>query len=378
MIPLAIPNLAGNEQRYIMQCLETNFVSSVGPFVERFEKEFAQHIGARHAVACVNGTSALHVCLRLMGVEPGDEVMASSFTFIATVNPIRYLGATPVLVDAEAETWCIDPQLVAGELRRRAGSGERLPKAVVVVHVLGNPCRMEPIVEVCEELGIPILEDAAGALGAQYTVGQFADKHVGTIGRAGCFSFNGNKIITTGGGGMIVTDDEAFARRAKHLTTQARPDPAEYVHDEVGYNYRLTNIAAAIGVAQLELLDRFLAAKKRIADRYDSHFRDLAGVQLAPRAGWAAPSHWLYAILLDPTKAKKDRHQMQQELQTLGIQARPLWWPIHDQALYKDVPHLGGEVSAALHRTALTLPCSTGLQEDEQDQVIQAVLERLQ
>ena len=377
MIPLAIPNLAGNEQRYIMQCLETNFVSSVGPFVGRFEKEFAQHIGARYAVACASGTSALHVCLRLMGVEPGDEVMASTFTFIATVNPIRYLGATPVLVDAESDTWCIDPHLVAGELRRRAGSGERLPRAVVAVHVLGNPCHMEPMVEVCEELGIPLLEDAAGALGAQYTAGQFAGKHVGTIGRAGCFSFNGNKIITTGGGGMIVTDDEAFARKAKHLTTQARPDPAEYVHDEVGYNYRLTNIAAALGVAQLELLDQFLAAKKHIADRYDEQLGGLDGVALAPRASWAAPSHWMYAFLLDPARAKKDRHQMQQELQTLGIMARPLWWPIHDQALYSGSPHLGGEVAESLHRTALTLPCSTGLTEDEQEQVIQAVLERL-
>jgi dTDP-4-amino-4,6-dideoxygalactose transaminase len=221
-IALSEPHLAGNARTYLEECLKTNFVSSVGPFVDRFEREFAAYVGAKFAVACASGTAAIHVALRLLGVGPGDEVLVPSLTFIASINPITYQGAEPVLVDSEEATWNVDPALVVEELDRRGRSGQKQPKAVEVVHLLGHPADIEAIADACERHGVALVEDAAEALGARYVTGRYEGRQVGTIGKVGCFSFNGNKIITSGAGGMITTDDEALARRAKHLTTQAR------------------------------------------------------------------------------------------------------------------------------------------------------------
>src|SRR5215472_2129176 len=263
-IPLSVPRLTGNLRRYLDECIETNYVSSVGPFVTRFEKAFAEFVGSRFAVACVSGTAALHLAVRLLNVQPGDEVFVSTLTFVASVNAILYERGIPVLIDSERDSWNLDPALVVDEIKARARQGKPLPRAVEIVHLLGHPANMEPIVDVCLEYQIPIFEDAAEALGASYCTGRFAGNKVGTIGKIGCFSFNGNKIITAGGGGMLTTDDEELARRARHLTTQARLPGPEYWHDEIGYNYRLTNVAAAIGLSQLEQLPEFLDRKRAI------------------------------------------------------------------------------------------------------------------
>jgi len=371
-IPLSEPNLVGNAERYLQECLRTNYVSSIGPFVERFEREFAQWVGTRHAVACSSGTAALHVALRLLGIGRGDEVFVPTLTFIASANPILYEGATPVLVDSEAESWNLDPGLVLEELDRRARSGQRQPRAVVVVHLLGHPARLDELSRGCERYGIPIVEDAAEALGARYSGGSLDGRHVGTIGRLGCYSFNGNKIITSGGGGMIGTDDEALARRAKHLTTQARVPGVEYVHDELGYNYRLTNLAAALGVAQLEALAGFVRRKREIAERYDRELGSLPGVGLPPRRPWAEPTCWLYSVRIDPKTFGRGWREVRERLGQSGIDTRPIWNPLHTMAVYKEAPRLGGAVAERLFSEGLSLPCSTGLTVPQQDRVIDA------
>jgi len=368
-IPLSEPHLGGNARRYLDECVATNFVSSVGPFVERFERELAAYVGSKHAVACSSGTAALHVALRVLGVEAGDEVWVQTLTFIASANPILYLGAIPVLVDSERRTWNADPGLMAEEIRRRVAVGARLPRVIELVHVLGQPADLGELVPLCEEHGIALLEDAAEALGA--TVGTNA-RHVGTIGRVGCFSFNGNKIITSGGGGMIVTDDDALARRAKHLTTQARLPGLAYQHDEVGYNYRLTNTAAALGVAQLERLDEFLQAKQSIAARYDSAFASVENLTPPPRVLWSHATYWLYSVLFDSTER---RDAVLQSLLENGIDARPLWTPLHLMAPYRTAPRLGtGAVAETLAERGLSLPSSVGLPAEQQQRVIDVVL----
>jgi len=268
-VPLCVPEIRGNEWRYVKECLDTGWVSSVGAFVERFEKDMARQAGARHAVAAVNGTAALHVALLVAGVKPDDEVLVSTLTFIAPANAVRYAGAWPVFIDAEPDYWQMDPQRVAdflekecrlekGELRNRS-TGRRV-KAIIPVHILGHPVNIKPILELARKFSLLVIEDATESLGAKYE-----GRPTGSLADMACFSFNGNKIITTGGGGMITTDNEAWARRAKYLTTQAKDDPVEYIHNEIGYNYRLTNMQAAMGCAQLEQLDDYVVKKRHIA-----------------------------------------------------------------------------------------------------------------
>jgi dTDP-4-amino-4,6-dideoxygalactose transaminase len=369
-IPLAEPSIGGNAARYLQECLETNFVSSVGPFVERFEAEFAAMVGSRFAVACASGTAAIHLALRVLDVGPGDEVLVPSLTFVASVNPIVYVGATPVLVDSEAATWNLDPDVVVAELDRRAGLGLRQPAAIEVVDLLGHPAAIEPIVLAAERHGIPIVEDASEALGATYVGGRLDGRHVGTIGRVGCFSFNGNKLITTGGGGMLVTDDERLARHARHLSTQARLPGRAYDHEEVGYNYRLSNIAAALGVAQLEQLPDLLAARRENAARYDAAIAGLPGLRRAPRARWADPSFWLYTASLDPAVARIERDALLAGMAEAGIEARPIWTPLHRTRLYADAARIGGAVAEAIFTGAFSLPSSSSLTDAQRDRVV--------
>lgn len=376
-IPLSVPHMEGNELRYLAECVRTNYVSSVGPFVGQFEREFAAFLGVPHAVACANGTAALHLAMRLVGVEPGDEVFVSTLTFVASINAIRYQGATPVLVDAEEATWNLDPGLVVSEIERRARRGTALPKAVEVVHILGHPAHAEPIAEVCRRHGIPVVEDAAEALGATYSEGPWAGRPAGSIGTIGCFSFNGNKIITSGGGGMLVAGDAAATGRARHLSTQAKEPriEGESWHDEIAYNYRLTNISAALGLAQLECLPGFLARKREIARRYDEGLADLPGVGLPPRAPWAAPSFWLYTIRIDPWRFGRSRQEVRQALASRGIESRAIWVPAHLMAPYQGLPVLGGGVAERLFAEALSLPSSVGLTPEDQARVIRAIRE---
>jgi dTDP-4-amino-4,6-dideoxygalactose transaminase len=373
-IPLSVPHLGGHEARYLEECVRTNYVSSVGPFVDRFEREFAAFVQAPHAVACVNGTAALHLAMRLLDVGPGDEVFVSTLTFAASVNAILYERATPVLVDSERVTWNMDPRLAIEEMEARARTGRRQPRAVQVVHVLGQPADIEPLAAACARHGVALVEDAAEALGAGYLNGRFAGRQVGTIGRLGCFSFNGNKVITSGGGGMVVTEDAAFARRGHHLVRQARLPGPEYLHDEVGYNYRLTNVAAALGVAQLEQLPRFLERKATIAAAYDHALRDVPGMTLPPRPSWATSSRWLYSVLIDPAAFGADRHRVREALLERGIETRPLWAPAHVMAPYRGLRRLGGAVAEEIHARGLSLPSSVGLTDEDQSFVIESLM----
>jgi dTDP-4-amino-4,6-dideoxygalactose transaminase len=372
-IPLAEPLIGGNARAYLEECLATNFVSSVGPFVSRFEAAFASAVGSRYAVACASGTAAIHLALRVLDVTAGDEVLVPTLTFVASANPVAYVGATPVFVDAEAATYNMDPSLVVDELDRRARLGHRQPAAIEIVHLLGHPADMARVVEAAARYGVTVFEDASEALGATYTSGPFAGRHVGTVGRVGCFSFNGNKLITTGGGGMLVTDDEALARRARHLSTQARlPGPA-YDHDEVGFNYRLTNLAAAVGLAQLEELPALLGGRRANATAYDAAIAAIPGLRPAPRAPWADPSFWLYTAATAPGLAPGARDRLLAGLSLAGIEARPICTPLHRTRLWREAPRIGGAVAEAVFEVAFSLPSSSGLDETGRTRVIAAL-----
>lgn len=373
-IPLSEPHLVGNAAAYLEECLRTNFVSSVGPFVDRFEREFAAFVGSRYAVACSTGTAAIHVALRLFGIGPGDEVWVPSLTFIASANPILYERATAVLVDSDAETWNADPGLICDEIARRVRVGARLPKVIELVHILGQPANIEPVFEMCERHGIALVEDAAEALGARFVIGRFAGRQVGTVGKLGCYSFNGNKVITCGAGGMLVTDDETLARRAKHLTTQARLPGLAYRHDEVGYNYRLSNLSAALGVAQLEQLPGFLERKREHARVYDAAFADRAGLVRPPRLSWADSSYWLYSLLVERQQFGASRDELVQRLIDGGVESRPIWSALHTMPMFAGARLLGsGAVAEGLAARGLSLPSSVQLTDAQQQRVITLV-----
>ena len=378
-IPLSVPEVRGNEWKYVKECLDTGWVSSVGSYVEQFERMVAAQAGTKYAVATASGTSALHVSLLVAGVQPGDEVLVSTLTFIAPVNAIRYVGAFPVFVDAEPRYWQIDPakvlefieqncDLIHGELRNRE-TGRRV-SAIVPVHILGHPVDIDPILEIARKYNLKVIEDSTEALGSAYR-----GKSPGSFGDIGCFSFNGNKIITTGGGGMVVTDREDWAKRAKYLTTQAKDDPIEYVHGEVGFNYRLTNMLAAMGCAQMEQLGQYVACKRGIAERYSRELSEVPGLDLMDQAPWAESTYWMYTVLVSPDKFGMSSRQLLKALDSQKIQTRPLWQPIHLSPAYQDQPRVQLPVAEDLATRALSLPCSSGLTESDQTRVITAILE---
>ncbi len=378
-VPLAVPEIRGNEWRYVKECLDTAWVSSVGSYVDRFEQMVAEQSGTRFAVATVNGTSALHISLLLAGVVADDEVLVSTLTFIAPVNAIRYVGAWPVFIDAEPDYWQVDPARVVeflerecrwkdGELHNRH-TGRRV-KAIIPVHVLGHPVDIDPILEVAKKFNLRVIEDATEGLGASYKA-----RPLGSSGDVACFSFNGNKIITTGGGGMLVTDNEVWARRARYLTTQAKDDPLEYVHGEVGYNYRLTNLLAAVGCAQMEQLPSYLAAKRRIAARYSEALAELPGIVPMTNAPWAASTFWMYTVLVQEEEFGMDSRQLMRLFAAQKIQSRPLWQPIHRSPAHRSNDPVAMPVSESLAQKALSLPCSVGLSERDQDRIIAALKE---
>ncbi len=377
ILPLCVPELRGNEWQYVKECLDTNWVSSVGPFVDRFELMVAEACGTKYSVATVNGTAALHVALLVAGVEPDDEVLVSDLTFIAPANAIRYAGAWPVLIDAEPEYWQMDPNRVVDflESKCRWSDGKlinkttgRQVKAIVPVHVLGHPVHINPILQVARKFELAIIEDATESLGAQYE-----GRPVGHLGDIACFSFNGNKIITTGAGGMIVTDNADWARRARYLTTQAKDDPVEYVHESIGYNYRLSNVQAAIGCAQMELLPEFIDTKRRNAARYENALKTLPGITTMRQAPYAKSVYWLNTILVDRHLFGEDCRSLMRKLAHRNIQTRPLWQPLHLSPVHRgSVSHLG-EVACELSSKALSLPSSVGIQQEEIQSVIEAI-----
>jgi len=365
-VSLHEPSFAGNEWAYVKECIDTGWVSSVGKFVDRFEKELADYTGAKRAVAVVNGTAALHICLKLVGVERGDEVLMPSLSFIATANAVSYCDAIPHFVDSEYKTLGLDPANLAdyladiGEMRAdgcfNKVTGLRI-KAVVPMHTFGHPVDLDPLVELCQRYRIEIVEDAAESLGSYYK-----GQHTGNRGRVSALSFNGNKVVTTGGGGAILTNDEELGRYAKHLTTTAKvPHKWLFVHDEIGYNYRLPNINAALGCAQLEQLTGFVGRKRNLAKRYEAAFAGMGGLKFFTEPAFAQSNYWLNVLLLDKANAPQ-RDALLDATNSLGIMTRPVWNLMHELDIYKSCPRMARlQVAEDLAHRIVNIPSSQAL-----------------
>ncbi|MBI4204015.1 MAG: LegC family aminotransferase [Betaproteobacteria bacterium] len=374
-IPNCVPCLPGDERDYLVECIQSGWVSSVGPFVDRFERMFADYHRVPGAVAAASGTAAIHLGLLAVGVKPGDLVICPTMTFIGTVNPIRYCGADPLFIDAESNTLNLDLATLRDRLeheteRTTAGlvhkpTGRRIA-AMVVVHLFGNPVDMDAAMAIAGRHGLPVVEDAAESLGAR-----IGDRLVGTIGDVGCFSFNGNKVITTGGGGMVISNDAARLRRCKHLSTQARSDAFEFVHDDVGYNYRMTNLAAALGVAQFQHLEEFIERKRAHAEAYQSALGVDAGWQIVREPSGTRGTYWM--ILARRRTANGPLVPVLKELAASGIGVRPVWRPLHRLPIFSGCPCWGSEVADELYRTVCCLPSSVGLTPPQIERVTRAL-----
>jgi pyridoxal phosphate-dependent aminotransferase EpsN len=364
-IHLSVPHLGEHEVRHVSAAFASNWVSSVGPQLDAFERAFSERI-ARPALAVASGTAAIHLGLLALGVGPGDEVLVSDLTFVASVNPVRYLGATPAFVDSDPATWMMSPGLLAEALETRARRG-RLPKAVVVVHLYGQCADLEPIAAACRRHDVPLLEDAAEALGATYR-----GAAAGTFGEVAAFSFNGNKIITTSGGGMLVASWERVAR-ARHWATQARAPRAEYHHDELGYNYRLSNVLAGIGLGQLEVLEARVAQRRAVFERYRAGLADVPGVVPMPEAPYGTSTRWLSCFLVDAEALGAARDDLLAALAAADVEARPVWKPMHLQPLYASCETIGGRVAADLYARGICLPSSSSLSGEDQERVIEVI-----
>ena len=359
-IPLAVPDLRGNESAYLARCVEDNWVSSAGPFVTECEKQIAALAGRAHAVASVNGTTALQLSMVAAGVKPGDYVVVPDWTFAATANAAHHAGAIPIFADVTEESWSLDPAVLEAILRNPPGK----IAAVVVVHVLGHPADADPLISLCRAAGIPLIEDAAGAIGARYK-----GRPVGGLGDLAIFSFNGNKTVTAGGGGMIVTNDEAQAKRLRAISAQARSG-AEYQYDAIGFNYRMTNLNAGVLLAQIERLEEMLAAKKRIAAAYDHAIAPRNDLQPMPRAPWGESACWLYSVRC---RGQAEARSLVEHMAEHDIEARTFWRTLSDQAPYAHAPRRLTGVAAKLSGTVVSLPCSSSLTDEQQARVIAAL-----
>lgn len=367
-IPLSVPNLKGNELKYVTEAITSEWVSTAGPFIREFENRIAAYTGASGAVACQNGTSGLHTALALSGITSGDEVIVPTLTFIAAVNPVKYLGAEPVFMDCD-DSLSIDAiklaefcqqscDYIAGKLINKLT--KRQIKAIVVVHIFGNMANMEGILSVARQYSLKVIEDATEAIGTYYTKGLYAGLYAGTIGDIGVYSFNGNKIMTTGGGGMIVSKDKQILQKARHLTTQAKSDELYYIHDEIGYNYRMTNLQAALGLAQFEQLENFIQTKKRNYDEYKKLIQDISGLSLLSFRQDIRPNYWFYALNIDKSYPL-DRDQLIQHLASYHIQSRPIWGLIHEQKPYQRNQAFRIEKASEYQKQIINIPCSSNL-----------------
>jgi dTDP-4-amino-4,6-dideoxygalactose transaminase len=365
---LSPPDVGPNERALLLDAFDSNWIAPLGPHVDAFEREVAAYAGVDHAAALSSGTAGLHLALQILGVGPGDEVLTSTLTFAATANAIRYVGASPVFIDSEAATWNMDPALLEEELTRLAAAG-RLPKAVLVVDLYGQCADYAPIAEVCARFSVPIVEDAAEALGATY-----AGKPAGSFGVMGVFSFNGNKIITTSGGGMLVSNNATWIARARHLATQARDPAPHYEHTDIGFNYRLSNLLAAVGRGQLESLPVKIGKRRRNNELYREALGELPGFSFMPESTKGVSNCWLTCITVDPARAGVDREVIRKHLESLDIEARPVWKPMHLQPVFSACRAVGGEVSAQLFRDGLCLPSGSSLTDEDRARVIDGVL----
>lgn len=367
-IYISPPHLSGEEAGLVRKAIDSNWIApGIGPHLEAFEREFCEVTGAAHAVALSSGTAALHLALQLLGTSPNDEVFCSTLTFAASAFPINYLGARPVFIDSDRVSWNMDPDLLAEAMKKKAEINQ-LPKAVVVVHLYGQCADLDPILETCREYKVPVIEDAAEALGATYK-----GRHAGTLAEMGFCSFNGNKIITTSGGGMLVTKEAEAAEEAKYLAGQARDPAPHYQHSSIGYNYRLSNILAALGLGQLRVLEERVAARRANFDFYEQALKDLPGVMFMPEASYGRATRWLTCLTIDESVSGVSAEQIRQALEERNIESRPVWKPMHLQPVYKDCEIFGGTVSEDLFLCGLCLPSGSALSENERAEVAEAV-----
>ena len=372
-IYLSPPHLGEAERRFVTEAFDSNWIAPLGPNVDGFERDLQNYTGAAHAAALSSGTAALHLALILLGVSPGDEVVCSSFTFSASANPVLYQGALPVFIDAEADTWNMDPVALETALSERQQTG-KLPKAVILVHLYGMPAKMTEIMDICGRYGVPVIEDAAEALGSSYH-----GRALGTFGVLGVLSFNGNKIITTSGGGALLSDSAEWVQKARFLATQARDPAPHYQHSHVGYNYRLSNVSAGIGRGQMLVLGERVAARRANQARYEAFFAPYEGVTLLREPDGMVSNRWLVTILVDPAKTGGvTREDLRLALEADNVEARPLWKPLHLQPIFEHYPYYGDRLSERLFEQGLCLPTGSSLSSEEFARIthtVKAVLE---
>lgn len=379
-IPLSVPNLKGKELEYVTHAVETEWVSTGGPYVNDFEIKVAEYVKCKGAISCQNGTSGLHIALEVCGVTKADEVIVPTLTFIAAVNPVKYIGAEPIFMDCDGSL-CMDVDklrdfcqtecdFIEGKLINKATY--KHIKALVVVHVFGNMADMEGIIEVANKYNLKVIEDATEAIGTYYVEGKYKGKHAGTIGDIGVYSFNGNKIMTTGGGGMIVSNNEELLKKAKHLTTQAKSDELYYTHDEIGYNYRMTNLQAALGLAQLEQLEDFIKVKKSNYDFYKNEIQEITGLKILDFKEIIRPNYWFYALYVE-TGYTLNRDQIIKYLASKKVQARPIWGLISDQKPYEGSQTYNIDKAKQYLEKVVNIPCSSNLSREDARYVIECL-----
>lgn len=367
---LSPPHLAGNEFRFVEEAFRTNWIAPIGPHVDAFEREFCAQFGFAAAAAVSSGTAALHLALRLLGVNQGDEVVCSTLTFAASANPIVYERATPVFIDSEEASWNLDPDLLADWMAARARQN-RLPKAVIAVDLYGQCADLTSISSICEQYSVALIEDSAEALGATCH-----GRPAGAYGKLSAFSFNGNKIITTSGGGMLVSDDVALIEQARFLATQARDPAPHYQHSQIGFNYRLSNVLAGIGRGQLQTLASKVEARRQIFDTYADALGDLPGIHFMPEAGFGRSNRWLTCLTIDPKIAAVDREDLRKALELENIEARPVWKPLHLQPVFAGCEAIGGRVAERLFEEGLCLPSGSAMTSEDIMRVVEVIRAR--
>ena len=379
MIPLSVPFVEGKEWEYVKECLDTGWISSAGAYVDSFEDKVKDFVGAKYGIACMNGTAGLHIAQILLGIGESDHVLAPNITFVATLNAIKYSGATPILIDIDANNWQMDLGLLSSFLeqeteKRMAKDGNTYSfykktgkpiKAIMPVHVLGNIGDIDKLLEITKTFNLEIIEDSTESLGSTYK-----GKHTGTYGKIGVFSFNGNKIISTGGGGVIVTNDAAIAKRAKHITTTAKTSSLDYIHDEVGYNYRLVNVLAAIGVAQMEVLPEILERKRKMDVFYRENLQGIGDIQFQEVIDDVKANCWLFTFRTDKMRG------LLKYLNENGVQSRPFWMPMNQLNMYKDVPYFShNDISSQIYESCISIPSSAGITEEQLQKTVDTIKE---
>lgn len=368
-ILLSTPHMGSAEREYVDEAFETNWIAPLGPNVDAFEKELAQKVEIKHAAALISGTAAIHLGLRLLGVSQGDKVFCSTLTFAASANPIIYQGADPVFIDSDRETWNMSPTALANAFTVASREGWK-PKAVVVVNLYGQSADMDPIIDICDQYNVPILEDAAESLGAHYK-----NKHSGTFGKLGAFSFNGNKIITTSGGGMLVSDDEELINKARFLSTQARDPAPHYEHSEIGYNYRMSNILAGVGRGQLQVLEERVKARRSVFDTYVKELSDISAIEWMPQPEWSYSNRWLTTATISPN-AKIDSKELIKKLSEDFIEARPVWKPMHLQPVFAGARYFTAQntsIADELFENGICFPSGSNMTTQQLERIINAV-----